>query len=268
MIRLIFSDMDGTLLDENGRLPAEFGDLYARLRERGILFAPASGRQYASLCKTFAPWREEMLFVAENGTMIVDRGGRELYSSVIDRTLAMEIMRDVGGLPAVYGVLSGKKHGYARTQDAVSAFRAQLDKYVSDAAFVDDFNDVDDAPIQMSFCDLTGNAETTILPHVLPYGDRLQLALSSHEWVDLYNSGVNKGTAARRIQEALGIRPDECAAFGDYQNDLELMDAVAHSFAMENALPEVKERARYTAPSNRAHGVIAVCERILAGEFD
>ena len=49
MIRLIFSDMDGTLLDENGRLPEEFGNLYLRLRERGIIFAPASGRQYASL---------------------------------------------------------------------------------------------------------------------------------------------------------------------------------------------------------------------------
>ena len=44
MIRLIFSDMDGTLLDENGNLPAEFGAVYARLKERGIRFAPASGR--------------------------------------------------------------------------------------------------------------------------------------------------------------------------------------------------------------------------------
>ncbi len=43
MIRLIFSDMDGTLLDEDGNLPAEFGDMYRRLKERGIRFAPASG---------------------------------------------------------------------------------------------------------------------------------------------------------------------------------------------------------------------------------
>ena len=46
------------------------------------------------------------------------------------------------------------------------------------------------------------------------------------------------------------------------------MDAVTHSFAMENALPSVKERARYTAPSNSAHGVTAICERILAGDYD
>ena len=46
------------------------------------------------------------------------------------------------------------------------------------------------------------------------------------------------------------------------------MDAVTHSFAMENAIPAVKERARHMAPSNSADGVMAVCERILAGEFD
>ena len=79
---------------------------------------------------------------------------------------------------------------------------------------------------------------------------------------------MSKGVAARQIQAHLGIAPDECAAFGDYENDLELMDAVTHSFAMENAIPAVKERARYMAPSNSADGVMAVCERILAGEFD
>ena len=100
------------------------------------------------------------------------------------------------------------------------------------------------------------------------YRDRLQVVLSSTKWIDLFNLGVSKGTAVVQIQRQLGIAPEECAAFGDYDNDLELMDAVHYSFAMENALPAVKERARYRAPSNREHGVIEVCERILAGEFD
>ena len=46
MIKLIMSDMDGTLLDENGQLPAGFGDIIRQLREKGVLFAPCSGRQY------------------------------------------------------------------------------------------------------------------------------------------------------------------------------------------------------------------------------
>ena len=267
MIRLIFSDMDGTLLDEHGRLPEEFADLYGRLRERGIRFAPASGRQYASLRTTFAPWQAEMIFVAENGTLVME-GGRELYASPVDRRLALSVMRTGVSIPAAYSVLCGKKRGYALADEAIPRFRAHFDQFVTEAAFVDDFATVDDVPIKMSFCDLAGHAETTILPRMRPYEDRLQVSLSSAEWVDLYNHGVSKGTAARHIQALLGIRPEECAAFGDYQNDLELMDAVAHSFAMENALPEVKARARHTAPSNRAHGVVTVCEEILAGAYE
>ena len=267
MIRLIFSDMDGTLLDENGSLPEGFGDLYRRLRERGIRFAPASGRQYSSLARTFAPWQEELIFIAEDGTMVME-GARELFSHTVDRALALDVMRTAEGLPDIRGVFCGKKGGYLHTGDNAPEFRAELAKYVSQATVVEDFGTVDDEPIKMSFCDTSGNAARTIIPVMQQYADRLQVTLSSTEWVDIYSQGVSKGAAVAKIQEYLGIAPEECAAFGDYENDLELMDAVTYSFAMENALPEVKARARYRAPSNRAHGVMAVCERILAGEFD
>ena len=267
MIRLIFSDMDGTLLDENGKLPAEFGDVYRRLTEHGVRFAPASGRQYASLLQTFAPWKDELIFVAENGTMVMERG-KELFSHTVDRALALDVMRTGEAIPNVHVVLCGKKQGYLHMDDDVHAFRMELAKYVTQTAVVEDFAAVDDAPIKMSFCDFTGNAATTIFPVMEQYTDRLQVTLSSSEWVDLYSLGVNKGVAATRIREQLGLAPEECAAFGDYGNDLELMDSVAYSFAMENAIPAVKERARYTAPSNREHGVMTVCEQILAGVFD
>ena len=57
MIRLILSDMDGTLLDDKGRLPAGFDDMIQQLHARGILFAPCSGRQYPSLLTLFAPYQ-------------------------------------------------------------------------------------------------------------------------------------------------------------------------------------------------------------------
>ena len=267
MIRLIFSDMDGTLLDENGNLPEGFGAVYRRLRERGIRFAPASGRQYASLLQTFAPWQDEMIFVAENGTMVMEHG-REIFSSMVDRALALDVLRTGEQLSAARSIFCGKKYGYLHRDDDAPEFRAELAKYFSQALVVDEFAAVDDAPIKMAFFDITGNAGETIFPAMQQYADRLQVTLSSNEWVDLYSQGVNKGAAAAQIQERLGIAPEECAAFGDYGHDLELMDAVAYSFAMENALPEVKARARYLAPSNRDSGVMAVCEHILAGEFD
>lgn len=49
MIKIIFSDMDGTLLDEHGNVPEGFDEIAEELQKRGVMFAPASGRQYYSL---------------------------------------------------------------------------------------------------------------------------------------------------------------------------------------------------------------------------
>ncbi|WP_031829480.1 HAD hydrolase family protein, partial [Vibrio parahaemolyticus] len=68
-IKFIASDMDGTLLDQYGRLDPEFFDLFLQLEEQGILFSAASGRQYYSLRDTFAPIKDRVLYVAENGTL-------------------------------------------------------------------------------------------------------------------------------------------------------------------------------------------------------
>ena len=259
--------MDGTLLDENGSLPPAFGAMYARLKERGIRFAPASGRQYASLVQTFAPWQDELIFVAENGTLVMERG-QELFSTPVNRALALRVMAAGERIAGVHSVFCGKRYGYLHAEDNTTDFRTELAKYVSKSMVVEDFAAVDDVPIKMAFCDPSRRAETTILPIMQTFSDRLQVTLSSAEWVDVYSQGVSKGVAAGQIQERLGLTPNECAAFGDYGNDLELMDAVTYSFAMENAIPAVKERARYRAPSNRDCGVMTICERILAGEFD
>ena len=50
--------MDGTLLDENGKLPVEFADLMAKLKARNVAFCPASGRQYYSLADSFAEYAD------------------------------------------------------------------------------------------------------------------------------------------------------------------------------------------------------------------
>lgn len=64
MIKVIFSDMDGTLLDESGKLPAEFDEVAAELERRSVLFAPASGRQYYSLIESFPKYVNCFLFFA------------------------------------------------------------------------------------------------------------------------------------------------------------------------------------------------------------
>ncbi len=73
-IRLIACDMDGTLLDDDDAIHDDFWPLIDALHERGVVFCPASGRQYYNLLERFEPIADEVVFIAENGTYVV-RGG-------------------------------------------------------------------------------------------------------------------------------------------------------------------------------------------------
>ena len=94
MIKMIFSDMDGTLLDGRGQVPEDFDAVAAELAARGVRFAPASGRQYFSLAESFPRYEDEFLFLAENGTNVVYRG-ETLFTWPMEQEAAHAILEEV-----------------------------------------------------------------------------------------------------------------------------------------------------------------------------
>ena len=75
MIRLIATDLDGTLLEPDGTLPDGTYETVEKLTRRGVLFTACSGRQYANLRRLFAPVARHMAFICENGALCL-YGGR------------------------------------------------------------------------------------------------------------------------------------------------------------------------------------------------
>lgn len=256
------SDMDGTLLDENGQLPTGFDDVVSQLRERGVMFAPASGRQYFSLLDSFKGYEDEFIFFAENGTIVMHKG-KELFSRPMRKHLAYQALEALAGKPEILRVYCGKKNGYVLHGQNRPEFMAELYKYYTHCDFVADFHEVDDEPIKTSFFDGTGHAATSIYPLLERFSGPLQVTLSSDYWVDVMAFGINKGLAIQQVQRRLGITPMECAAFGDYMNDAEMMSSVYYSYAMENAHPKIKELARFQAKSNAEHGVIQAIQELI-----
>ena len=262
MIKIIFSDMDGTLLDEEGNIPEEFPQVMEELKSHGVLFAPASGRQYYSLMDSFPAYKDDFLFVAENGTMVMYKG-KEISSSPMPRKLAMKVLG--AGLETTpgYAVACGKKSAYALREQYTEEFRAEMHKYFTHAQVVDNFAEVNDEIIKVSFFDPTAQADKNLYPPLLRFNGRLQVVLASAYWVDIIGFGINKGMAVQQVQKKLKITPKECAAFGDYMNDAEMMSSVYYSYAMANAHPKVKELARFEARSNAEHGVMAAIRELM-----
>ncbi|MFI5684077.1 Cof-type HAD-IIB family hydrolase [Streptomyces sp. NPDC051636] len=262
-IRLVVTDMDGTLLDDAKRIPEGLWPMLGELRRRGVLFSPASGRQYATLARQFAEAADGMVFIAENGTYVV-RDGVELSSDPLDRSvvagLARTVRRLVAGGVDVGAVVCGKRSAYVERTD--EAFLAEVRQYYVEHRIVEDVTAVDDDVIKVALFDF-GPAERSTAPALDAFSATHQVVVSGEHWVDVMNPTANKGAALRGLQRELGITPAQTMVFGDYLNDLEMLDAAEWSFAMAGAHPEVIRRARHLAPSNNDNGVLRTIARVL-----
>ncbi|MFJ4039367.1 Cof-type HAD-IIB family hydrolase [Microbacterium sp. NPDC090007] len=254
-IRLVAVDMDGTLLDGDGNIPASLWDVLPRLAERDVAFVPASGRQMATLRQAFGDAAGAMTFIAENGAYVVHEGA-EIASAVIDRDVAERAIRHLRALVAsgydLGVVLCGKRSAYIERTDA--DFTAHAATYYAALETVDDLLAVDDDVLKIAIYDYA-LAEDSVGRALDDIAATHRVVVSARHWVDIMNPGVDKGTALRSLQRALQVAPAQTAAFGDYLNDLEMMDAAHWSYAMHNAHPEVIARARHRAPSNLDEGV-------------
>ncbi len=265
-LRLVVVDMDGTLLDGDGLVPGDLWPLLERLEAAGVVFAPASGRQYATLARMFERAREGMVFIAENGSYVV-RDDREVSSTTIEPGTVVEIvaaMRSLAGAGTDLGVVvCGKRAAYVERTDR--RFLDHVDPYYASLVEVVDLEDVDDDVVKVAVFAFEG-PEEAVAPHLQQFRDVRgghQVVVSGAHWVDVMPAGVHKGLAVRRLQESLGIGPEHTVAFGDYLNDLEMLDAAAHSYAMANAHPEVLDRARHRAPANTENGVVRTVTHLL-----
>ena len=263
-IRLIAADMDGTLLDDDKALHEHFWPLVDELFVRGVLFCVASGRQYANLYNRFRAVAEEMVFLAENGAYVV-RGAQEISSQTMDRDVVDELivaLRDLAASGADVGaVVCGKRAAYIERVDA--RFREKVDLYYASQQVVTDLLDrPDDGILKFTAYDFQ-SAEDITAPALAGFRDRAQVVVSGAHWLDVMDPATNKGAGIRSIQKALGLTPAQTMVFGDFLNDLEMMDVADYSFAMDNAHPLLRERARYVAPPNTENGVVRTISAVL-----
>lgn len=262
-IRLIACDMDGTLLDDDNAIHDDFWPLIDQLHARGIIFCPASGRQYYSLLERFMPIADELIFIAENGTYVMQKG-LEMSSDCLSKGAAQDLIRDYRTLSEratdVGAVLCGKHSAYIETND--ENFLAEVAKYYHRLELVDDLLAVEDDILKVALFTF-GSSEHVIFPVFERYRASHQVVVSGEHWLDVMAPLANKGTGIRHIQEKLNITRDQTMVFGDFLNDLEMMDEATYSFAMANAHPLLKARASYLSPGNADNGVVRTIKSVL-----
>ncbi len=261
MVKFIATDLDGTLLDDNRKIPSETFTLIDELSERGILFAPASGRQYANLYHLFQPVADRVLFVCENGALVKYRG-KTLYLNPIDDELIKPALDEIRRLPHLFPLVCGENNAYYENDAEPFARYARL--AYDNCVKVDSLDNVigREAVCKIAVYDEIGSAKNCIrvLPQKLP---RLRTILSGKDWCDVSSLEANKGEAVRFIREYFHFGKDECAAFGDHMNDYEMLLECGHPYVTENAYPPLKKLVGKEIGSNSRYGVLVEIKRIL-----
>lgn len=263
-IRLVVADLDGTLLDERKQMPAETFDLIGELHERGVAFAPASGRQWATLRSMFEPVSEGLVIIAENGAYVT-HDDRRIAAHPLGNPWALDIVGKIKHLQADRGVdvgivVCGIESAWIDRTDR--RFLDQVEPYYRRLTVVDDLAEVDDTIIKLAVHDF-GDLEAVTAPFLYEHAEPNPVAISGAHWVDIMAPGVDKGLAVRELQAAMGIDATQTMAFGDYLNDYEMLQAADWSFAMANAHPDILQVANHTAPPNHENGVITTVRAVL-----
>ncbi|UII76408.1 Cof-type HAD-IIB family hydrolase [Flagellimonas sp. HMM57] len=258
-IKMVVSDMDGTLLNSDHEVSDRFFEIHEKLKKRDIKFVAASGRQYHSIIEKLSPIKDDIIVIAENGALVKQQE-EELLVTPLVKTHRQSLLTKVNEIEGAHAMLCGKYMSYFDGKSV--SFLDQLKEYYSSFEIHDNYSTVTDEILKIAVYHPI-SAETFIYPEMMSLEHEIKVKVSGLNWVDLNHVDANKGYALQHVLDTYGLATDEVLVFGDYNNDLEMLQVADYSFAMANAHPNVKKVASFETTSNNEFGVERILEKLL-----
>lgn len=274
-IKLIALDLDGTLLDtDHATIPARNLEALRAAADRGVDIALASGRSWSLLrdiAETLGPVRYG---ITANGAYVLDAvSGEKMGQTGMDSGQCARIIRILRRYDLPYELyIDGDNYvergdvdrlgDYALSQDFLEMFSRRM-------TVVDDMLKALDRGVPEKFNLFwqpeTAGEKASLMADLEATGPLFFAgALGSN--LEFNAAGVSKGKALAGLCARLGYAPSQVMAFGDADNDLEMLSWAGWSFAMENGSDAVKAAASYLAPPNGQAGVGQMVERYVLGK--
>ena len=195
-----------------------------------------------SLKRLFEPISDRLVYISENGALSEYRG-EVIAKTAMERNLALQIVEDVYEQPHCEVLISGQHTAYIKPKTEEYLYR--MTKVVNyKTTIIDKFSDIDEDILKIAVCDLSGinNSKEHFFSR---WKGQASIAVSGKLYLDFMESSVSKGKAMRQLQEYFGLSRDECMAFGDNYNDIDMLNSVTYSYVMETAADDIKKHGKY-----------------------
>ncbi|WP_454387396.1 Cof-type HAD-IIB family hydrolase [Streptococcus sp. Marseille-Q8145] len=269
-IKMIATDMDGTLLDPRGELDLpRLTAVLDQLEERDIKFVIATGNEIQRMRLLLGDLTERMTLIVANGARIFEKNEMLLGTFWQPDLIADTLAYFQGQEREVHLVVTSTKGGFVQdgtdfpmiskimTEEMAAHFYKRMN-------FVPNLqNHPFEEVLKMSvMVDEAQAAEITRQINTA-FAGRLSAVTSGYGAIDIIQEGLHKAWGLRQLMDRWQIKSKEIMAFGDSENDLEMLELADFSYAMENGDEKIKRIASLLAPANAEAGVLQVIEQYL-----
>lgn len=260
-IKLVVSDMDGTLLNSNGFVSSTFFEIFKKLQSKKIHFCAASGRQHNSIVSKLESIKNDIYVIAENGGL-VKKGDKMLLSHFLNPEKVQKLIPILREISGANMVVCCDNSAFIESKD--ERFIKLFQEYYHSFQQVDDLLEIAKTiPVFKIAIYHFDSSEKYIFPKVKDFKNDVLLKISGQHWLDISDEKANKGNALKEVQQKLDISKEQTLVFGDYHNDIEMMQEAGMSFAMKNAHKDIKKMADFITESNDDFGVERVLEKLV-----
>lgn len=259
-IRIVFSDIDGTLLPDDKEPTPRTVRAVQGLRLRGIPFVPVSARMPEAIYPITDPWGDRLPVISYSGALVLTEGEEVLLDSRMERAATAAVLAAIGQerLPVTLNYYAGR-HWYVKNVDQRVQYEMDITGAVAEA---EDFEALMEGGEQASKILVMGEpGDCGHLQRTLAAAfPGLNVVLSAPFLLEIMDASVSKAGGIDVMLAHYGFRPEEALAFGDNYNDVEMLANIPHSIAMGNAPEEVKRCASRVTDTNNEDGLAKYLE--------
>jgi len=265
-IRLIATDLDGTLLRDDKTIGRAEAAALRGAADAGLILVAATGRQPGTVPVDLLACGVRYL-VAANGAICVDMtSGEILFETEIEAETVAALAALVRRVLPEARLSAARDHGrHYVVEPGYAELVLPSERVPADYLSPSTAEEVTAAPtlkLTVRHPELSPEQMLEIVAAAGP--GECQLTTSGAPFLEIGGAGVNKATGLARLGDLLGIPPAEVAAFGDAGNDVEMISWAGYGVAMGNATDAAKAVADHVTASNDKGGVAAVVEALLA----
>ncbi|MDT2573003.1 Cof-type HAD-IIB family hydrolase [Enterococcus raffinosus] len=286
MIKLIASDMDGTLLNDQMQVPTANIEAIRKAQAQGIEFITATGRgmSHAKISLDEANIHVPMILL--NGAHVVNAERETIFTIPIGKEKTFEVMDALEDADLYYEIFTAE-HVYSSNQPMRIEFFSEhilekmpgISKKMAIAAssrhlsltpitFVKDMRQTliekNEDVLKIIAFDKNGPEQLKEVTGVLEKMGDLAIAASELTNIEINHVNAQKGIALKQFAEERGFTAEQVMALGDNFNDVSMLTYAGTSFAMGNAAPAIKKIAKHVTDTNEENGVATAIDRILS----